>query len=761
VINLLDAQVVGATLKSKNIIWYVDLEVGLLPFMLDNDMWIDLDGGGILFDGSAESPFGVISSGTNPVFLKMNNAFFSSNITAPAMVFEGNNINIKMYNDSYLGEDTIGDGGALGVVIDVFRDSSSTYDALAFTGPTINDNLSDLGSAVSYDDTAFSPPLGVANIQSAIDVLKQANDLDTYHTYLWTYDKTWDDIWLEITDGYSDGYYGTILVESGNPSIDGYHVINGAYDLRNFIFEGVGSSKFEYAANIDGVIKNYTGAPIHLQNATITGATIKSKNILWYVEADGVTPFMLDNDMWIDLYGGGMFFEGTAPAGAITSGNRAVFIKLNNAFIDSGMDGYAMLIDLGMGGYAMLIAGDNININLYNDSFLGPNVFGDGGVPAVEINMFRDSSSTYDVTAISVATITINDNLVDLSENLSYNGSNVNPRTSATTIQSAMDGNRIQTNINKRWTPFETTDYSTAGDGYFNTSIDLRPIIRRGFPLRAFWSEDGIIKNDIFNEISSLPGGVVITGISLTNIDENGILYVQIVEDALGIHHIDLFKAPGNTPGDAASIYLVGHTAAYAAPGTEAIIADNDSGIGGTITILAVTQQNLDVTIEYFTWHIVTSTFENQLQVAGPSTPTNIVDGLWWGNTELVAQSDLFVPGAWNDAYYTGNLLDSKSNTAMQWRAAPARAARVSCYSKTIIDPVYVNISIDGYDIISSDGIGDGISIDTSKTWEHSDNNIIRNLLRIEQDSNIEISTDFNDNGDAENLTVSITWVLE
>jgi len=38
---------------------------------------------------------------------------------------------------------------------------------------------------------------------------------------------------------------------------------------------------------------------------------------------------------------------------------------------------------------------------------------------------------------------------------------------------------------------------------------------------------------------------------------------------------------------------------------------------------------------------------------------------------------------------------------------------------------------------------------------------MIQDLIRIEQDMNIELETDFNDNSDAENLTVSITWILE
>ncbi len=75
------------------------------------------------------------------------------------------------------------------------------------------------------------------------------------------------------------------------------------------------------------------------------------------------------------------------------------------------------------------------------------------------------------------------------------------------------------------------------------------------------------------------------------NTDSLGKWYVNIVDDTGGFFHVDIYKDSGKAGGD-----LVGHTATYNGAGAEAIVADNSSGLGGTITIDAVTAADTDIT---------------------------------------------------------------------------------------------------------------------------------------------------------------------
>lgn len=89
---------------------------------------------------------------------------------------------------------------------------------------------------------------------------------------------------------------------------------------------------------------------------------------------------------------------------------------------------------------------------------------------------------------------------------------------------------------------------------------------------------------------NQLSGWENITGISQDN-TELGRLYVSIVFDGVD-YHVELYMDPGKAAGK-----LVGHTADYAAPGAQAIIADNASGLGGTITIDAVVGPDTDIDV--------------------------------------------------------------------------------------------------------------------------------------------------------------------
>lgn len=99
-------------------------------------------------------------------------------------------------------------------------------------------------------------------------------------------------------------------------------------------------------------------------------------------------------------------------------------------------------------------------------------------------------------------------------------------------------------------------------------------------------------KGDNNNQLSGWRG---ITGISQDNTD-HGKLYVSIINLGGGNRLVNLFKAE---PRNAAN--LVGHTASYNGIGPQAIIEDNDSGLGGQITIDAIgpAAHDLDIEVVY------------------------------------------------------------------------------------------------------------------------------------------------------------------
>jgi len=100
------------------------------------------------------------------------------------------------------------------------------------------------------------------------------------------------------------------------------------------------------------------------------------------------------------------------------------------------------------------------------------------------------------------------------------------------------------------------------------------------------------------NQLSGWEGT---TGISQDNTDL-GRLYVEIVAEGGGFYHVDLYM-------DAARTELVGHTGSYNGAGAEAVTADNDSGLGGTITVDAVVGADVDIEV-WFT--IVTMSWRSR-----------------------------------------------------------------------------------------------------------------------------------------------------
>lgn len=91
--------------------------------------------------------------------------------------------------------------------------------------------------------------------------------------------------------------------------------------------------------------------------------------------------------------------------------------------------------------------------------------------------------------------------------------------------------------------------------------------------------EDAITEaNDGNDQVAGYDG---ITGLVCgTNTDSAGILYVTVVDDGGGDFHVNLYNDSARGAGD-----LVAHTASYSSAGEKALVADNASGLGGTIDV--------------------------------------------------------------------------------------------------------------------------------------------------------------------------------
>lgn len=88
-----------------------------------------------------------------------------------------------------------------------------------------------------------------------------------------------------------------------------------------------------------------------------------------------------------------------------------------------------------------------------------------------------------------------------------------------------------------------------------------------------------------------------ITGVVDGNTDDSKSLHFSIVDDTGGFWHIDVYKGAARTT-------LEAHTATYNSMGAKALVADGGSGLGGTITVDALTAADVDIAARWGTYTI-------------------------------------------------------------------------------------------------------------------------------------------------------------
>jgi hypothetical protein len=154
-----------------------------------------------------------------------------------------------------------------------------------------------------------------------------------------------------------------------------------------------------------------------------------------------------------------------------------------------------------------------------------------------------------------------------------------------------------------------------------------------------------LMESETGDNNNQLSGWASITGAALgVNCDADGKIRASIIDDTGGFYHIELYKAVARGAGN-----LVGHTATYNGAGAKAVVADNASGLGGTITVDAVTAVDVDIAcvLEFYRIRAYKETgMSNLVAVGGILTTT--------GTVTMVAQNASGLSGTAVLAYTNG-----------------------------------------------------------------------------------------------------------
>lgn len=108
--------------------------------------------------------------------------------------------------------------------------------------------------------------------------------------------------------------------------------------------------------------------------------------------------------------------------------------------------------------------------------------------------------------------------------------------------------------------------------------------------INCFVSGYAVDYNDNNNQLS---GWSYVTGLTAANTNA-GRIYPNIVDDGAGFFHIEIYKVA--TDGAA---NLIAHTATYNTTGAKALVADNASGVGGTVTVSAIVGVEYDCYVDF------------------------------------------------------------------------------------------------------------------------------------------------------------------
>jgi len=141
-----------------------------------------------------------------------------------------------------------------------------------------------------------------------------------------------------------------------------------------------------------------------------------------------------------------------------------------------------------------------------------------------------------------------------------------------------------------------------------------------------------------------LSGYSNITGIvSGVNTDSENKLYFTVVDDGGGNYHVNIYKDSGTTQ-------LVGHTASYSGTGAQTVVADNSSGLGGTITVDTLGAGS-GIVVTFGTYTITWYSWQTGSEVpyTFSTTPTVDIGYVAVSRPYETLDWDIFMHNGWHD----------------------------------------------------------------------------------------------------------------
>lgn len=245
-----------------------------------------------------------------------------------------------------------------------------------------------------------------------------------------------------------------------------------------------------------------------------------------------------------------------------------------------------------------------------------------------------------------------------------------------------------------------------------------------------------------------------ITGVTADNLDPSGRLYIVQVDEGGGEFSTQIYR-------DEPCTDLVAHTANYSTTGAKAIVADNSSGLGGTVTVGSLVAWPTAAELHYWRYAIVSAITSSLLTVQGPDLDEGTVDAIWRAPSTHVVPKPMFISGPYAESS-TGSALFSVTGYKELWDNGRAHMCRfgVTASAKNATAAPWINVYVNSV-LVSTLNTGDGIQIGTPGTMDYDDALTAANVI-AEYGDEIEIAvTTTQDSSDDTNLTVRTQWVLE
>lgn len=262
-----------------------------------------------------------------------------------------------------------------------------------------------------------------------------------------------------------------------------------------------------------------------------------------------------------------------------------------------------------------------------------------------------------------------------------------------------------------------------------------------GDPIRVF-DKEGTEYNDGSNRLS---GYEALTGVE-DLVDSGGHLYFEVTAGDTNV--LNIYNRSAMT---AAS--LVG-SAEYVATGSVNIDEENNSGLGGSITVDALGVANLYVC--FYKWFVAYAVTDSLLSLSGPpiSTGAGNISRVWVGDRTRVVSILFNVPGA----YAAGSpLLTSYLKQHPFWVNPKARFCSFRAMTNTIGAALTVNLTLGGSATCTDAG---GLSLPDTSWHATGGGNIDPKVTLTMPTTAIDITCAGGD-GTAADLTLGAYFVLE